>query len=32
MALVEAMNPRWEDLAERWGAEMAFAGQSIKNR
>ncbi len=25
-------NPRWEDLAEKWGAQMAFAGESIKNR
>jgi putative endonuclease len=32
IALIEAMNPRWEDLAEKWGAEMAFAGQSIKDR
>lgn len=27
--LIESMNPRWTDLAEKWGAEMAFAGQSI---
>ena len=32
IALVESMNPRWQDLAENWGAEMAFAGESIKNR
>jgi putative endonuclease len=32
IALVEAMNPRWEDLAEKWGAEMVFAGQSITGR
>ena len=32
IALIEAMNPRWEDLAEKWGAEMAFAGQTIKAR
>jgi putative endonuclease len=32
MALIESMNPRWADLAEHWGAEMAFAGESIANR
>ena len=32
VALIETMNPRWEDLAEKWGAEMAFAGQSIAAR
>jgi putative endonuclease len=32
IALLEAKNPRWEDLAEKWGAQMAFAGESIKNR
>jgi putative endonuclease len=31
-ALIESMNPRWEDLAEKWGAEMVFAGQSITAR
>ena len=31
-ALIEAMNPRWEDLAEKWGSEMAFAGQAITGR
>ena len=30
IALIEATNPRWEDLAEKWGAQMAFAGESIK--
>jgi putative endonuclease len=29
IVLIESMNSRWEDLAEKWGAEMAFAGQSI---
>ncbi len=29
IALIESMNPRWEDLAESWGREMAFPGQSI---
>ena len=32
IALIESMNPRWADLAEHWGAEMAFAGQSIASR
>jgi putative endonuclease len=31
IALIESNNPRWEDLAEKWGAEMRFANQSIKN-
>jgi len=30
IALLEAVNPRWADLAEKWGAEMAFAGESIR--
>ena len=32
IALIQSANPRWEDLAEHWGAEMAFAGQSIAER
>ena len=32
IALIESMNPRWADLAEKWGARMAFAGESIKNK
>ena len=32
IALIESVNPRWQDLAEKWGAEMAFAGEPIKNR
>ena len=32
IALIESVNPRWGDLAEKWGAEMAFVGESIKNR
>jgi putative endonuclease len=32
IALIESINPRWEDLAEKWGAQMAFAGESIKGR
>ena len=30
IALIESMNPRWEDLAASWGREMLFANQSIK--
>jgi putative endonuclease len=32
IALIESKNPRWEDLAEKWGAQMVFAGESIKAR
>ena len=32
IALIESKNSRWEDFAEKWGAEMAFAGESIGNR
>jgi putative endonuclease len=32
IALIESKNPRWEDWAEKWGAEMLFANQSIKNK
>ena len=32
IALIESMNPRWADLAEHFGAEMAFPGQSITAR
>jgi hypothetical protein len=28
--LIEKLNPRWQDLAEKWGAQMAFPNQSIK--
>jgi putative endonuclease len=28
-ALIESKNPRWENLAEKWGAQLAFAGESI---
>lgn len=31
IALIESSNPRWEDLAERWGARMLFAGESMKS-
>ena len=27
--LIERMNPRWQDLAESWGREMAFANESL---
>jgi putative endonuclease len=30
--LIESQNPRWIDLAERWGQQMAFANQSITPR
>lgn len=30
IALIESVNPRWQDLAEKWGAEMRFAGESTK--
>jgi putative endonuclease len=29
IALIETMNPRWQDLAENWDREMRFRGQSI---
>jgi putative endonuclease len=32
IVLIESRNPRWQDLAETWGAEMAFAGQAISGR
>jgi len=32
IALIKSCNPRWQDLAEKWGAEMVFAGESIKSR
>lgn len=32
IALIETMNPRSQDFAEHWGAEMVFAGQAIKDR
>jgi putative endonuclease len=30
IVLIESRNPRWEDLAEKWGWQMAFAGESIQ--
>jgi predicted GIY-YIG superfamily endonuclease len=32
VALIASRNPRWEDLAEKWGMEMAFAGEAINGR
>jgi putative endonuclease len=32
IALIEKQNPRWQNLAETWGAKMAFAGESISGR
>ena len=29
IALIEKMNPRWQDLAENWRREMLFPGQSL---
>ena len=29
VTLIERMNPRWQDLADSWGREMAFANQPI---
>jgi putative endonuclease len=31
IALIESMNPRWQDLAESWGREILFANQLIKS-
>ena len=30
IGLIEKLNPRWQDLAENWGREMRFRGQSLK--
>ncbi len=30
IALIGSKNPRWEDFAEKWGAQLAFAGEAIK--
>src|SRR5215470_16609357 len=29
IAIIEKMNPRWQDLAETWGREMLLPGQRI---
>ena len=28
IALIESMNPRWQDLSEHWGRQILFPGQS----
>ena len=30
IALIEKLNPRWQDLAETWGREMRFRGQPLE--
>ena len=30
IALIEKLNPRWEDLAENWDREMKFAGEILE--
>jgi hypothetical protein len=30
IALIESVNPRWEDLSESWGREFLVRGQSTK--
>ena len=30
IALIEKFNSRWQDLAENWGREMRFRGQSLE--
>jgi putative endonuclease len=32
IALIESRNPRWTDLAEKWGSKMLFAGESMKRK
>jgi putative endonuclease len=32
IALIESKNPRWEDLADKWGAQLAFAGEAIRDK
>ena len=27
--LIEKLNPRWQDLAEKWSWEMRFRGQNL---
>lgn len=27
--LIEKLNPRWQDLAEKWGSEMQFRGEIL---
>jgi putative endonuclease len=30
IALIEGLNSRWKDLAEKWGAKVKFAGESVE--
>ena len=30
IALIETTSPRWQDLAENWGREMRFQGESLR--
>jgi len=32
IALIEKMNPRWEDLAEKWGTRMLSPHEEIKEQ
>jgi predicted GIY-YIG superfamily endonuclease len=32
IALIDSKNPRWEDFSEKWGTQMAFAGEAIRGR
>jgi hypothetical protein len=32
IALIEKMNPRWEDFAENCGREILFRGQPMKEK
>jgi putative endonuclease len=32
IALIESKNPRWEDFAEKWGAQILFRGEAMKGR
>jgi len=32
IALIEKLNPRWQDLAEKWGRRMLFPGEDIKGQ
>ena len=32
VALIERDNPRWQDLAENWGREMAFAQEALAEK
>jgi len=32
IVLIESQNPTWENLAEKWGAEMLFTGEETRSR